>query len=78
MLEIVIILLLVVFVILLICALTETTEPRCINCDKLTDPAPCGAMLCKDCCNRCKELKTKPCRHIKKQDGSIMNGQEWD
>lgn len=35
----------VIAVIVIICALTKPTDRRCINCDRPTNPAPCGAML---------------------------------
>ena len=65
----------VIAVIVIICALTEPTGRRCINCDRPTNPAPCGAMLCETCCARCNTLQTRLCRHMKAND-DVMEGQE--
>lgn len=65
----------VIAVIVIICALTKPTDRRCINCDRPTNPAPCGAMLCETCCSKCGELKTNRCRWVKDK---VMKGQEWD
>jgi hypothetical protein len=66
----------VVAAIIIICAFKEPVEPRCIYCDKLTIPAPCGAMLCEKCCDRCNDMREKPCRYRKHE--SMMDGQEWE
>jgi len=65
----------VIAVIVIICALTEPTGRRCINCDRPTNPAPCGAMLCEWCCARCNTLQTRPCRYMRAK-GDVMEGQE--
>lgn len=63
----------VIIAITIICALTEPTGRRCINCDRPTDPALCGAMLCERCCARCNTLQTRPCRHMKAKD-DVLEG----